>query len=182
MASWRDPGSSGRGFTSSAPCHSSGWRLVSLLACSLCSPLWTAFTRRTIWSPHSPDATSITAQRHTVWSHAAVLHHAAVSITSSRGCCRHKSSHCLPVLMQHIIAFAGTWLEATPQIALRPAGGSGDPLTKVCRVVVGGAVESQFPQVGNQVGDPATVDTLTLAQHVQLETQEHSSDVNSLCH
>lgn len=63
-----------------------------------------------------------------------------------------------------------------------PAGGSSDTLTKVCRVVVGGAVESQFPQVGNQVGDAAAVDTLTLAQHVQLETQKHGSDVISLRH
>lgn len=68
------------------------------------------------------------------------------------------------------------------ETALRPAGGSDDTLTKVCRVVVGGTVESKFSQVGNEVGDSATVDTLTLAQHVQLETQKHSSDVISLCH
>lgn len=41
-------------------------------------------------------------------------------------------------------------------------------LTKVSRVVVGGAVESKFPQVRNQSRDPSSVDTLTLTQHIQL--------------
>lgn len=44
--------------------------------------------------------------------------------------------------------------------------------TKVGRVVVGGAVESEVSQVGNQTGDLPSVDTLTLTQHVQLKHTE----------
>lgn len=47
-------------------------------------------------------------------------------------------------------------------------------LTEVGRVVVGGAVESELSQVGNQTGDPSSVDTLTLTQHIQLQ---HSRDI-----
>lgn len=47
-------------FTSSVHCHRWGWVLVSPLG-SACLSFWTAFTKLTIWSPYSPDATSITA-------------------------------------------------------------------------------------------------------------------------
>lgn len=48
-------------------------------------------------------------------------------------------------------------------------------LTKVSRVVVGGAVESKFPQVRNQSRDRSSVDTLTLTQHIQLRHEMMSS-------
>lgn len=59
----------------------------------------------------------------------------------------------------------GTW---TPRFRLRF-------LTKVSRVVVGGAVESKLPEVRNQSGDPSSVDTLTLTQHIELRHEKMSS-------
>lgn len=48
-------------------------------------------------------------------------------------------------------------------------------LTKVRWVVVGRAVESELSQVGDQTGDPPSVDTLTLTQHIQLQHSPHIS-------
>lgn len=46
------------------------------------------------------------------------------------------------------------------------------PLTEVSRIVVGGAVQAQPLQVGDQVGDHALEDTLALAQDVELKHKE----------
>lgn len=42
-------------------------------------------------------------------------------------------------------------------------------LTKVSRVVVGGAAQAQPLQVRNQAGHPPPVDALTLTQHIELQ-------------
>lgn len=42
------------------------------------------------------------------------------------------------------------------------------PLTEISRVVVGGAVQAKPLQVGDQVGDHALEDALTLTQDVEL--------------
>lgn len=42
-------------------------------------------------------------------------------------------------------------------------------LTEVSGVVVGGTVESEVSQVGNQTGDLPSVDTLTLTQNIELQ-------------
>lgn len=53
--------------TSSARCHRSGWRLASpfnsVRSSSSHFLSWTALTSLTIWSPYSPEATSMTAAR-----------------------------------------------------------------------------------------------------------------------
>lgn len=46
------------------------------------------------------------------------------------------------------------------------------PLTEVSRVVVGGAVQAKPLQIGDQVGDHALEDALTLAQDVELSRKE----------
>lgn len=45
-------------------------------------------------------------------------------------------------------------------------------LTKVSRVVVCGAVESEVSQVGDQTGDFSSVDTLTLTENVELKHRQ----------
>ena len=47
-----------------------------------------------------------------------------------------------------------------------------ETLTEVCRIVVGGTVQAQVLQVGNEVGDGALVYALALAQNVQLERRD----------
>lgn len=51
---------------------------------------------------------------------------------------------------------------------LSPESSQEPPLTEVSRVVVGGAVQAKPLQIGNQVGNHALEDALSLAQDVEL--------------
>lgn len=51
---------------------------------------------------------------------------------------------------------------------LSPESSQEPPLTEVSGVVVGGAVQAKPLQIGNQVGNHALEDTLSLAQDVEL--------------
>lgn len=57
-----------------------------------------------------------------------------------------------------------------------PAPTNRSPLTEVSRVVVGGAVQAEPLQVGDEVGDHALEDALTLAQDVELRREERGEE------
>lgn len=50
-------------------------------------------------------------------------------------------------------------------------------LTEVSRVVVGGAVQTEPLQIGDQVGDHALEDALTLAQDVELRRKKKAKKI-----
>ena len=52
-------------------------------------------------------------------------------------------------------------------------------LTEVSRVVVGGAVQTEPLQVGDQVGDHALEDALTLAQDIELRQKKKGKENNT---
>lgn len=57
-----------------------------------------------------------------------------------------------------------------------PAPTNSLPLTEVSRVVVGGAVQAKPLQIGDQVGDHALEDALTLAQDVELSRKKKDEE------
>lgn len=57
-----------------------------------------------------------------------------------------------------------------------PRFGPASSLTEISRVVVSGAVQAEPLQVGDQVGDHALEDALTLAQDVELRQKEKGEE------
>lgn len=63
---------------------------------------------------------------------------------------------------------------------LSPVSSLEPPLTKVSRVVVGGAVQAKTLQIGNQVGNHTLEDALSLAQDVELRQKgTHEKNMTS---
>lgn len=82
----------------------------------------------------------------------------------------HKPGHLVAVLPRRHLHHCGA-----QRASAGASGGQRGPrrraegLTEVGRVVVGGTVESEVSQVGDQAGHLPSVDTLALTQHVELE-------------